>query len=258
MASKLIQVTDCHLTAPLGTLFRGRDPAVFLSRCLNQAAARHPEVKALLLTGDLVHDAPTAYPHLAQLVQNASTAFAQPALPVLAIAGNHDVPAELASTLSTTPGVLAEPVLTLGNWCVIGVNTQRVGSTEGYIDAAELNHLSQRLAATSAAHILLALHHPPIVIGSAWMDEIRLQNTPALSACIRGYPIRGMVFGHIHQAFAAVVDNVTYLGTPSSVLQFKAGAPEFALDTELGGAYRVIHLTDTGQIHSQVEWVDPT
>lgn len=252
----LIQITDPHLKAPPGSRFKARDPAFFLSACLAHAAHNYPTANALLLTGDLVQDDPLAYALLIDCVQRARPLFGRTDLPILALPGNHDVPSGFA-TLTPQAGFCAQPELNFEHWEVLALNSQAPGHTHGFIAPTELSRLSERLEARQAEHLLIALHHPPIAIGSAWMDEINLHNAQTLFARLKDQPVRGMVFGHIHQAFDRTVTGIRYLGTPSSVIQFKAQNDEFGLDEHLGGGYRVIHLRPDGTIESQVEWVTP-
>ena len=49
---KLIQLTDIHLTTP-GQTIGGRDPNANFDRALSHALTNHPDVEAIIITGDL-------------------------------------------------------------------------------------------------------------------------------------------------------------------------------------------------------------
>jgi len=253
---KLIQITDTHLTHPPGTSFKGRDPAFYLEQALRHSSRHHPDAQALLLTGDLVHDNPNAYDILASLVTDtfhATRAPHQPTKPVLVIAGNHDLRdglVELQRQLWNTP----EPIVTFGAWTIIGVDSTDPPHTHGTLSESELTALSRRLAAHQSPHALVALHHPPLPIGSKWMDEIGLTNADAFWSRLHGHPVRGVVHGHIHQPFLGHHHEIPVWGTPSSVWQFKAGN-DYGLDPHLAGAYRWLELKADGTIDTDVVWV---
>jgi len=250
---KLIQITDTHLTHPPGSSFKGRDPAFFLERALIDVADQHPDAHALLLTGDLVHDDPRAYDPIASLVERWFFGPHSSAKPVLVLPGNHDVK-EGVTALQKQLWDVSEPVLTFHDWSVIGIDSTEPPHAHGRIHDAEIERVRARLSHADSPHVLAALHHPPLPIGSAWMDEIGLKNSPALWAALTDPRLRGVVHGHIHQPFYGVHHGVPVWGTPSSVWQFKVG-DDYGLDEQRLGAYRWMVLDAQGGIHTELAWV---
>ena len=68
--------------------------------------------------------------------------------------------------------------------------------------------------------------------------------------------LRGVVFGHIHQASQQLFDGRPLLGSPSTCFQFLPDADEFALDDRPPG-YRWLKLYDDGSIATGAEWIQP-
>ena len=103
--------------------------------------------------------------------------------------------------------------------------------------------------------MLIALHHHPVSMGSEWLDTVGLANAEEFFAVIDRHPtVRGIVFGHVHQAFETSRHGVRILGTPSTCAQFLPRSRDFEVDA-LPPGYRVLTLSPTGQIDSQVAWL---
>lgn len=102
---------------------------------------------------------------------------------------------------------------------------------------------------------LCAGHHPPLACGSAWLDAIGLEDGATLLAWLKRHPqVRGMLFGHIHQALDRRQGALRLLGTPATSFQFRPGRARFALDTRLPG-YRTVKLWPNGRLTSRVSRV---
>ena len=261
------QFTDTHLYAAATGAMRGQPTLPSFVSAL-QHAAQFPAPTAVLLTGDLVHDEPGGYAHLHTLLG------ASP-VPVHLIPGNHDVPAALAASFAapraaqsagaSLPSAMPTSPFRLGgnhsyrhgdsHWLLVMLATQADGRVDGELGAAALSALNAALEANPAAHALLVLHHPPTPVGSAWLDEIGLADAAAFWQVVDQHAnVRGVLWGHAHQAFEGQRGNVRLMGTPSTCLQFLPGSADFALDTR-GPGWRWLELHADGRIDSSVEWV---
>ena len=95
----------------------------------------------------------------------------------------------------------------------------------------------------------------PAAVGSAWLDAIGLADAAAFWNIVDRHPqVKGVLWGHAHQAFAGRRGNVKLLGTPSTCLQFLPQSDDFAIDTR-GPGWRWLELRDDGTLDSAVEWV---
>ena len=244
-----LQFTDPHLAGSPDARIRGVATAETLGRCIAHARRRHPGAGAVLLTGDLVHDDPAGYRALREC-------FADAGAPVHCLPGNHDDPAAVKEALAGRPFV-HEFATRHGAWVVAMLDSTVAGAHHGHLGADELSRLDAALAAQESAYALVCLHHHPVPHGSAWLDELMLDNAAELFAVLARHPtVRGLAWGHTHQPFEGMHGRIRLMGTPSTCMQFTQFADEFEVDGR-PPAYRWMELGDDGTIETGLEWVDP-
>ena len=243
------QFTDTHLGADPETELMGVNVLASLRRVLTEARADTPRPDLVIATGDLVHDESVAgYRRLAE-------AFAELNAPVYCLPGNHDDPALMREILVDESARYAGE-WRAGAWQVILLDSTQPNETAGYLPREELERLHACLQRRPELHALVCLHHPPVKIGSPWMDAMGLQNGDEFFESISGYPqVRGIVWGHNHQEFEAERRGVRLLGTPSTCIQFMPRAERFELDAQPPG-YRWLRLHADGGIESAVRRVE--
>jgi Icc protein len=103
--------------------------------------------------------------------------------------------------------------------------------------------------------LVVALHHPPIAIGDAGMDAIRLLDQACLEELLRPHrALQAVLFGHIHQHWQgswATRPDVLLLGCPSTLSSFKAVQPcPLGRADDPGG--RLLEVTPEGNVQHQV------
>ena len=226
MSLRILQLTDCHLSAEAGTLFRGRDADRALAQLVAQLATL-PPFDHILLTGDLVHHGgPEAYARLLSII--APLAGECHWLP-----GNHDQIS--AMQMADAEGRLGRKRIDTEHWTLLQLDTTAApdGRGSGSLAVTELDWLQQMLAGLQHRPVLLALHHNPVPTNSAWQDEIRLANPAALAALLQDAPqVKGLICGHLHQSQALTFAGRPLWCAPSTVIQFAAGCEHFTLETE--------------------------
>ena len=243
----LVQLTDPHLFADPAGRLRGVPTLAALRATLAAASAQIQSCHAVLATGDLVQDEIGGYVHFRQ-------AFAGLGKPVLCIPGNHDDAPALTQALQGAPFQVGGHVDILG-WRVVLLDSSVARQAQGALSPAQLAALDAALATAPGAHALIALHHHPVSLGSEWLDTVGLANAEEFFAVIDRHPtVRGIVFGHVHQPFETSRRGVRILGTPSTCAQFLPRSADFVVDS-LPPGYRVLTLSPTGQIDSQVVWL---
>ncbi len=244
---RILHLTAPHLHGDRNARMRGVNTDALFAATLTQALAdgRRPDV--ILATGDLVQDETRAgYERFRSL-----TAAAK--VPVHVIPGNHDVPDLMRELLDTTPFQYCGTAQH-GKWQLVMLNTFAPNDDAGMLAPAELEFLEHTLA-HSDRHCLIALHHQPVPMGSRWLDGVGLRNADEfLAVCDRHANVRGIVWGHVHQASDRQRHQVRLLSTPSTCAQFKPGAETFALDDRPPG-YRWLELQADGGIETQVAWL---
>lgn len=252
LSLKLLQISDTHLHAAADSRMRGVPTyATFLAVLEHaQRDARWP-VDAILATGDIVQDESRAgYERFRAALEPLAT-------PVYAIPGNHDDPKLMGEILASGAFHMGGE-LRSGAWSVVLLSTFLAGEDAGGLGPARLQGLRQALVAHAGQHILIAMHHHPLPMGSAWLDGVALRDAAAFWSIVDAYAgVRGVVCGHVHQATDRLRNGVRFLSTPSTCAQFLPGNEFFALDDRPPGM-RWIELYDDGRIESEVSWVHGT
>lgn len=241
---RIAQVTDTHLYADPDRCRKGVNTTTTGQQVFEQLQGDRPDF--LLLTGDLSQDESwESYERLRGWI----TDFGVPAAWV---PGNHDEPDRLAQVCSAAP-FQTDRHLQLGGWSLLLLDSQLRGEVHGEVAADQLDWLAQELAQTGDRPVLIGLHHPPLPTGTPWLDTINVRNWPEVQECLRTCPnVKLVVFGHIHQDFLAEDAGITYLGTPSTNVQFAVGTPDFAIDAQPPG-WRWLELWPDGRWQTRVE-----
>ncbi|MGM0552218.1 MAG: metallophosphoesterase [Pseudomonadota bacterium] len=248
---RLIQITDTHLGRQPGPIRRGYpDSDAQLAAVLSAVRERETRADQVLLTGDLAED-----PHPETYARLLGHLTALPSdWPITALAGNHDDHGALEQALGTA-GHGVDGHVILGDWLVVGLNSAVPGKVGGRVEAAERARLDALLGEYPGHWALIAVHHPVVPVGSAWMDRIGLENPKDLFAVLDRHPqVRGCLFGHIHQAFRGERHGIDLLGCPATCVQFAPHTDHLELDSRNAG-YRVVELGPNGDIHSHIERV---
>lgn len=242
----IAQITDTHLFADPHEAMKGCVTAETLQAVLAQLKQVQPQPDVLLLTGDLSQDeTPASYAYLRDRITPLG-------IPAYWIPGNHDIPELMQQVLASELISTAKSFQAAG-WNCLLLNTAQPNRVEGKLSPETLDWLEQQLQQNQQP-TLIALHHPPLAIGAACMDAIKLHNAEDLFAVIDRHPqIKLVIFGHIHQEFAQERQGVHYLGTPSTCIQL-ARQDEFVIDDRAPG-FRLLHLHADGTFSTQVERV---
>lgn len=240
---RVLQLSDPHLFAdPAGRLL-GITTRTSFDAVL--ALATTAPATALLLTGDLVQDNSLAgYVALRERLAAVNC-------PTHCLAGNHDHP-ELLQAHFGTAAVAPIQQLWLPPWRLLLLNSQVTGHNHGGFQHAQLVELTQQLTEDSAPTVLF-LHHHPLPIHSRWLDTLAVENGAELLRICDQHPhVKGVIFGHIHQEFAAVRSGYQLLGAPATCVQFLPGSSNFAVDDQRLPGYRELLLNANGVLTSRV------
>lgn len=201
-----------------------------------------------IVTGDTVQDdSAAAYGHFIDLL-------APLGIPVHCLPGNHDVRDLMRETLNEAPFHYCETVRS-GNWLIVGLDSCVSGQAGGRISLEELERMDREIGESDATHVMVCLHHPPVLMGSRWLDSVGLDNRDDfLQRAGASGKVRLVIFGHVHQSYDADHYGIQVLGTPSTCRQFAPKRASFAVDDE-PPAYRRIQLRDDGNIEHELVWL---
>jgi Icc protein len=245
---RLIQFTDTHLRGQTAATFKGIDTLASLTAAVAHGAQRFAKPDGVLLTGDLVDEDPTGYRWVRQL-------FGSSAVPVLCLAGNHDLPDDLRRTLAGAPFQIGGQ-MRFDRWLVVMLDTWVAGSAAGRLGRDQLQDLDRTLRAHRNDHVLLCLHHHPVAMRSRWLDTVGLEDADEFVGLIRrSSNVRGVLWGHVHQALDNFLYGVRFMASPATCAQFLPGSEDFAMDARPPG-YRVLELMPDGSIATEVVWLE--
>jgi 3',5'-cyclic-AMP phosphodiesterase len=245
----VLHITDPHLFAEPDSCLRGTNTRESLQDVLDHILAKGWNADLVALTGDLIQDDTRgAYRRVRDMIDVLR-------LPVLCVPGNHDIRDLMRDELRDLPYRYCA-ACKHGNWTIIGIDSCIDGEARGRVAAEELERLDKILATTDADHALICLHHPPLPVGSRWLDTVGLENSREfLDRITASGKVRGAIFGHVHQAFDGEYAGIRIIGTPSTCRQFAVNSDEFALDDN-PPAYRRIELQENGSIEDQLVWLE--
>lgn len=198
-------LSDLHVGEPDSTMEKMFAPSHRVRAAVAQLAGMGADLGALVLTGDLVDRGTTSeYRHLLDLL-------APLEVPVVAVAGNHDDPAQLAAAAPPDWFVVApgEPGTVVEDLC--GLRVVVVDSTvpdlhSGLFDDDALAWLDATLSDAPGTPTVVATHHPPLEVGMWWMDYGSPPGSHALVDVLgRHDDVIVLLAGHIHRSTQAVL-----------------------------------------------------
>lgn len=245
---RVLHVTDPHLFADRQGALRGAVTYDTLQAVLAHYRASGFAADLVALTGDIVQDdSAGAYAHCRELLSSLG-------LPVHCVPGNHDIRNMMRALLQEPPFTYCGAV-EAGNWLIVGIDSCVEDSAGGRIGDGELQRMEDTIAASTAAHVMVCLHHPPVAMQSRWLDSVGLANGGEfLRRAAADGRVRVAICGHVHQDYDARHEGIRVIATPSTCRQFLPRADEFAVD-DRPPAYRCIELHPDGRVDAELVWV---
>jgi Icc protein len=178
----LAQISDPHIRLE-GPGDENSGPALAAAVARVLALPQAPD--AVIVTGDIANSGDRREHELA------SELLAPLPMPVHLVAGNHDL--------------FAEPlryVAHVGALRLVTCDTSIAGRDDGQLD---VGWLAEQLDDDRETPTIVAMHHPPIIVGLPWLDEIGLPaaDRAALSELLARSPqVKRVVAGHVHRTIA--------------------------------------------------------
>ena len=246
---RVLHLTDPHLFAEADGDLRGTVTQESLQRVLDHYEAGDWRADRALITGDLIQDdSAEAYDRFRELLLPLN-------MRMHCVPGNHDI-RDLMRPICSRPPFSYCAKEEIRDWLLLGLDSCIKGDAGGEIAQEEFDRLDLIISESSAKHIMVCLHHPPIPMGSAWLDTVALRNGDKLLERLQAADrVRLILFGHVHQPYDAEHLGMQVIGTPSTCSQFKPGSDDFALD-DRPPAYRRITLNSDGTNSSELIWVE--
>jgi Icc protein len=223
-----------------------------LAAAVESVRAIRAEPDAVLLTGDIAdHASDEEYEQVRELL-------APLGAPVYALPGNHDRREALRGNFDI-PGEAGDPVrysVDLGPLRLVALDSTLPGRDSGALEGDQLDWLEAELAAAPGQPTLIAMHHPPIVLGVAAWDEIGLAGADrrALGDVVeRHRQVRRIVCGHFHGTMSGELAGSNVLVVPSTYVQARLDfqAQQIELTSEILGF--AVHAVVDGELVSHVQ-----
>jgi Icc protein len=246
---KFVHITDTHLLNQPEETFHGLNTIKSLEEVLSHSQTRYSDIDFLLFTGDISQTGTEESYALFQSV------IQQYDLPIYCIAGNHDTPKLLQHINPSCPNNSIN-IIQLGRFSLVLINSWVKNQEYGMITQSCLRQLEDHLQNSEDQFNIFAIHHPPVLINSKWMDEIGLQNKTEFLQIINKYSQNTLLlFGHVHQEIDQQLDKLRLLSTPSACFQYKANS-EYMQRMDTPPAYRFVKLTTTNIIDTKVHYIE--
>ncbi len=243
-----MHLTDPHLFADLNGELRGTVTAESLQQVLDHYASGDWRADRVLVTGDLIQDdSAEAYDRFREFLLPLN-------MRIHCVPGNHDIRA-LMQKVCRVPPFSYCAYEEIGDWLLLGIDSCVRGEAGGRVTQEELDRLTTTIDDSDARHVMVCLHHPPVPMGSAWLDTVGLANGEEFLERLQSAGrVRLAVFGHVHQAYDEEHGGIRIIATPSTCRQFKPRSDKFAVD-ERPPAYRRITLSGDGSFETELVWV---
>jgi Icc protein len=168
-----------------------------------------PGLDAILVTGDLTDDgAPDDYARVRKALASR--------YPVFTLPGNHDERRAYREVLLGEPAAdgPVNRAHRVGGVLVAMCDSTIPGEVDGYLDDETIDWLDGVLTeAGRHTPAVVAVHHPPVVLHSPFLDGIRQREPGRLAGLLERHPqVAGVLCGHAHTAAAT-----TFAGRPLRV-----------------------------------------
>ncbi|MGB5445727.1 MAG: 3',5'-cyclic-AMP phosphodiesterase [Psychromonas sp.] len=243
---QLLQITDTHLFSDRNKDLLGINTVESYEAVIEHAARYSSTCQAILSTGDLSQD------HSRQSYLDFTKQIQKLDLPCYWLPGNHDVQSVMQPSL-VQPGLIHTRQIISEFWQIILLDSQVEGVPYGFLSEQQLLFLQQALTEYPDKYVLICVHHHVLPVNSAWLDQHILKNHDTFLALIQPFTnVRAVLSGHVHQAFDMVFNDVRFLASPSTCVQFKPNCNDFSVDDRAPG-YRYLALNKNGTINTKVE-----
>ncbi len=196
-SKRFIQISDCHLGPLTSEALLGLNTDESLHDVLALIAEKESRIDYLVCTGDIAsagHE--TCYRRFISIVRQY---FSEP---LAWLPGNHDSADIMAKIDLPRPPEARS--LELGNWLILLLDSVVPLKVHGNLAQGELDYLEHMLSKNPNKHVMIMLHHQPVLVGSQWIDQYILRNADAFFAVIDCFAnVKAIVWGHVHQDFTS-------------------------------------------------------
>ncbi|MGR5168022.1 3',5'-cyclic-AMP phosphodiesterase [Vibrio astriarenae] len=249
---KLLQITDTHLFSDEEGALLNVNTRDSFEAVVDMVKTEGVQFDAIVATGDISQD------HSAHSYQRFLDGIAPLEKPCLWLPGNHDFQPSMGEVLPSVQVRALEHGLLGKYWQVVILDSQVVGKPHGRLSDQQLELLDSKLTEHAERHTLVLLHHHPLLVGSAWLDQHTLKDSEDFWSVVDKHQnVKAVLCGHVHQDFDQTRGDVRVMATPSTCVQFKPRSTDFALDNQAPG-WRELSLHACGKVETRVQRLNST
>lgn len=250
MNSRVVQITDLHLMADPQADLRGVCTRATLQSVLDVLRRDFRSIEQLIVTGDLAHD------ELQQTYEELNDLLAEWFPKLRVMPGNHDNRAFMRQTFGERITVLDDRNVFsnfVDGWSLIGLDSHLPGEVRGQLGQAQVDWLANELAAKPIHPTAIFLHHPPLKVGTGWLDGIGLEDAERLLTLLKQSPqVKIVCCGHVHHEMTILQPGLPMvLTTPSTCVQFLPETEGLVPDSAAPG-FRILDLLPDGAFRTRV------
>lgn len=220
----IAHISDFHVIPAPALCYGYADTRAGLARAVAAINGMDPRPDLVLATGDLVDEpSPDAYAALSGIL-------AALAVPFLVIPGNHDDGAMLAEAFpdhgylpkAGASAHFVQEFTTAGaDVRLIAFDAVVPGMEYAEVKPEDLDWLEATLQAAPDVPTMIAMHHPPIATGLAFMDAFQPPLPARLEAILAAHPqVKLIACGHIHRLVDGMLGRARVSSAGSTGHQF--------------------------------------
>jgi len=245
MPTLLAHLTDPHIVVGPGD----SGSAEALAAAVDAVLALRPGPEAVVITGDISNNGAAAeYERFVEVL-------APLTMPVHVLPGNHDDRDALRERFAVPGRGPLQYVAQVGDLRLVACDTQRPGRDDGALDDGRIEWLEARLEEDTAPTIV-AMHHPPMVIGLPVLDAIGIaepERTALGELLARSPHVKRVVAGHVHRSVFDTFGGCGVMSCASTHLQapLEIGAAELRLVEETPAI--ALHVAIDGGVASHIQ-----
>ena len=242
---RVLQITDTHLFADENGDLLGVKTAQSFNAVLEEIQKQNIDFDFVLMTGDISQDySVESYQRFANMIKCLNK-------PVFFLPGNHD-DGPLMYRIFNRLGVSTARNIICGNWQFILLNSEVYGVAHGWVQRDQLEYAERCVEEHPNLHSVVCIHHLPLLVGSDWLDTQTLHNQDEFHVFMQRFPaVKLVLSGHVHQEVDVIRQNIRYIATPSTSIQFVPKSRDFALDSK-GPGWRYFSFSKDGSIDTVV------
>ena len=245
-----LHITDCHLMDHRDDLFHQQNTRSNLQRVIQQSISSYPDIDFILITGDISQTGtPASYEVFKSIIGAID-------IPIYAVPGNHDDPALLQRVIATSPDQSIS-IIHVKQYSLLLASSWVKDKHYGRISEQSLEQIEQQLKSSDGGFNIIAIHHPPVVVGSQWLDNLGLKNGPELLKLVNASSAKSLIIcGHVHQEINRELGQSGLLATPSTCHQFQPHCDSMQRINEASPAYRYVSISNGQMITTKIHYLN--